>query len=190
MSRSFRFDDPFFPVPAAAVDADPAATIAELYFRVARLEQALEEQRQGALAEQAELLLSQVDIADALVRLAESIGVPTSAQQAMLARGVAELGKQFMADLERRGVTPIEALGRSLEKEHSDAVAYEPSAEVDEGVVLREVQPGYLWRGNVLRRAQVVVSGRPPSEGEGVADGQPPKAHTADSQVRQGAKGR
>lgn len=162
MPKSFRFDDPFYPVPAAAVDADPAATIAELFFRVARLEQALQEQRVLASAEQAGLLLAQVGISDALVSLVERIGVPASAQQAMLARGVAELGQKLMADLRERGVTPIETLGLAVDAEHSDVAGYEANAQIPEGIVLREVQMGYLWRGGVLRRAQVVVSGTPP----------------------------
>ncbi len=163
MSRSLRFDDPYVPVPPAAVDADPATTIAELFFRVARLEQSLQEERLEAQAEQGEMLLAQIEISDALVRLVESIGVPTSAQQAMLVRGVAELGQRFMLGLRRWGVTPIETLGRSPERETSDIVGYEPGTDVPDGTVLREALSGYLWRGTVLRRAQVIVSGRAPA---------------------------
>ncbi len=162
MSRSLRFDDPYVPVPPAAIDADPATTIAELFFRVARLEQSLQAERLEAQAEQGETLLAQVEISDALVRLVESIGVPTSAQQAMLVRGVAALGQRFMDGLRRWGVTPIEALGRPPDRETSDVAGYEPGPDVPDGTVLREELSGYLWRGTVLRRARVIVSGRAP----------------------------
>jgi len=144
------------------MDADPAATIEELFYRVARLEHSLQEARIEAQAEEAEILVAQIEISDALVRLAESIGVPTSAQMAMLARGVTELGQRFMAGLARWGVGPIETLGRPPDRETCDIMGYEVAAGVPDGLVLRETLPGYLWRGLVLRRAQVIVSGRAP----------------------------
>ena len=128
MAKALAFDDPFLPVPAAAIDADPAAAMRELYFRVARLEQSLQEQRVLASAEMAEVLLSQIAIADELTHVVESIGVPTNAQHAMLARGVAALGRRIMEDLGRRGVAPIETLGKPLDPDHSDAVGHEPRA--------------------------------------------------------------
>jgi molecular chaperone GrpE len=166
MAKALAFDDPFLPVPAAAIDADPAAAMRELYFRVARLEQSLQEQRVLASAEMAEVLLSQVAIADELAHVVESIGVPTNAQHAMLARGVAALGRRIMEDLRKRGVAPIETLGRPLDPDHSDAVGQEPRAGVEEGTVLQEVRAGYVWRDLVLRRAQVIVCGRAPQTEE------------------------
>lgn len=173
MAPSLRFDDPYIPVPPAAIDADPAAAMRELFFRVARLEHSLREQRVLAAAEMAEVILSQVAIADELARVVEGIGVPTNAQNAMLARGVAALGRQIMEDLRERGVTPIETLGKPPDPDHSDVVGYEDGAGVAEGTVLREVQVGYVWRDMILRRAQVVVSGQAPAQAEPGAGGEP-----------------
>jgi len=136
MAPSLRFDDPYIPVPPAAIDTDPAAAMRELFFRVARLEHSLREQRVLAAAEMAEVILSQVAIADELARVVEGIGVPTNAQNAMLARGVAALGRQIMEDLRERGVTPIETLGKPPDPDHSDVVGYEDGAGVAEGTVI------------------------------------------------------
>jgi len=158
MPHGLDFDDPFFPVPSAAVDADPAAAMRELFYRVARLEQAVEEQRAQAVSDLADVLLTHVTLSDDLGRIAERIGIPTNAQQAMLARSVAALGQKVMAILRHHEVAPIEVLGRPVDASHSDVVGEEVRADLPAGTVVREEQVGYRWRHGVLRRAKVVVS--------------------------------
>jgi len=133
-------------------------TIRELFFRVARLEQSIQEERVRASADVADLLLVHIGLSDAIAEMIESIGVPTTAQEAVLARKIASLGQQCMAVLGDHQVVAIETLGRPVDPEHSDIVGEEPSPDLPEGTVLREVAAGYLWKSGVLRRARVVVS--------------------------------
>jgi molecular chaperone GrpE (heat shock protein) len=157
MPSTIRFDDPFIPVPAAAVDADPAAAMRELYFRIARLEQSLQEQRVQAVSEKGDLLLALIALSDEVSRVVESMGMPTSAQHAMLARSVAAFGQAVIAALAQQGVTPIDTIGLPLDDAHSDVVGSDVRGDLAPSTVLREVRTGYRWQGAVLRRAQVVI---------------------------------
>lgn len=164
MSHTFRFDDPFYPLPSAAMDADPVAAMRELFYRVARLEQSLQEQRVHYESDLADALLTHIALVDDLARAVERIGVPTNAQHAVIARNVAALGQKVMAVLRHHQVTAIETLGKRLDVTHSDVIGEEERPDLPEGTVVREEQVGYLWRYGVLRRARVVVSVRPGRE--------------------------
>lgn len=160
MTDAPAFEEPFYPVPPAAMDADPVSAMRELFYRVARLEQSLQEARVQAAADLADVLLAQVSLSDDLTAICEEIGVPRNAQYAMLARSITSLGQKVMAILKHHQVEPIEVVGRPLNPAHSDVVREELRRDVAPGTVLREERVGYTWRGGVLRRAQVVVSTR------------------------------
>ena len=64
MSDVFSFDDPFYPVPPEAADADPEALVQELIQRVVTSERALDQERVQAIADKRDLLLDLVSLAD------------------------------------------------------------------------------------------------------------------------------
>ncbi len=158
MTDPFRFDDPFYPVPPAAVDADPAATIRELFYRVARLEQGLEESHVQAGADLGEVLLDLVSLSDDIRRIVERWGIATNAQEAALVRSVVALGRKLNAILDHHEVRPVNTIGQPLDPKTSDVVEVEARDNIAPHMVLREVQAGYVWRHGLLRRAKVVVS--------------------------------
>ncbi len=66
--------------------------------------------------------------------------------------------QDFLADF---GVNAIEAVGQKFDPNQHEALAQEPSADVAEGIVLRQVRKGYKLRDRLLRPANVVVSTGP-----------------------------
>ena len=161
MSDRFRFDDTFYPVPPAAVDADPVKAIRDLVGRVGRLEQTVEQQRAQARSELREVMLELVSLADDITNIVERWGVTTKAQDAAIAGSVLALGRRLLTILKCHRVEPVNTLGACLDPSTSDVVGSEPRENMEPNVVLREVQTGYTWPHGLLRRALVVVSARP-----------------------------
>ena len=61
----------------------------------------------------------------------------------------------FLAD---NGLQPIDAEGQKFDPNLHEAIAHEPSAEVPEGVVIRQTRRGYRLKERLLRPSSVVVS--------------------------------
>jgi len=158
MSERFRFDEAFYPVPAAAIDANPAGTIKDLLYRVSKLEENLEEQHAQATSDLADLLLEIISFSDDLTMVAERWGVATKAQDAAIIGGVVALGRRLVAILKRHQVEAVNTIGEPFDPSTSDIAATETSTTVPPNVVLREMQVGYSWPNGLLRRAKVVVS--------------------------------
>ncbi|MEA3407419.1 MAG: nucleotide exchange factor GrpE [Chloroflexota bacterium] len=158
MGEEFQFEEEFYPVPPAAADADPAATMRELFYRVSRLEQSLEEERIQARDDAKEILLDVLSLYDAVGEIVERWGVTTKAQEASLVGSVVGFGKKLLAVLERHRVKPIETLGKPLDPTTSDVVDTEVRQGMPADTVLREEQIGYTWPNGLLRRAKVVIS--------------------------------
>ena len=91
MSDRLRIDDEFIPLPPSAVDADPVATMRELFFRISRLEHAMEEQRVQAATDLGEVLVEVASLTDDIHRIVERWGVSRNAQEAALIRSVVAL---------------------------------------------------------------------------------------------------
>jgi len=74
--------------------------------------------------------------------------------------------KQLVECLKRIGVVPMRAKGNEFDPMLHEAVMREPSNEFGDGVVIEELQRGYLLGERVLRHAMVKVAmgGEPPSE--------------------------
>ena len=170
MSDKFLFDDAFFPVPPDAVDADPVATMRELFLRVGQVEQSLEEQKAEAHADLRDTLLDILSLSDEITGIIERWGVTTRAQEATIMGAVVSVGRGLLAIPNAHGVKPINTIGQLVDTETSDVVGTEVSSDVPEGTVLREVRIGYVWPPHgILRRAEVVVSAKESSVPTGVS---------------------
>ena len=75
-----------------------------------------------------------------------------------LAEGIQMIYKQFLSFLERRGVTPIEAVGELFDPTQHQAILHLESESVPENRVIQEFQRGYLLHNRVIRPAMVSVS--------------------------------
>ncbi|MGE5584959.1 MAG: nucleotide exchange factor GrpE [Bacillota bacterium] len=83
-----------------------------------------------------------------------------------ITQGLDLVMNKFLECLEREGITPISASGEPYDPMRHEAILRVPTAEVEEGTVLDEVQRGYASRDRVIRPALVTVACRPASESE------------------------
>ncbi len=73
-------------------------------------------------------------------------------------KGVDMIFRQFAGVLEAEGVKPIEAVGQPFNPEFHQAIMQVESEEHDEGIVVEEVQKGYIMKDKVIRPSMVKVS--------------------------------
>ena len=71
--------------------------------------------------------------------------------------GMCMIHKQMLAELEKIGVTPIEAVGKEFDPNFHNAVMQVESDEFESGVVAQELQKGYMYRDTVVRYSMVGV---------------------------------
>ena len=101
------------------------------------------------------LLKKILPIVDDFERSVES----TTEEQGMdpFVKGVAMIRNKFAKLLEEEGVTKIKALGEPFDVEFHEAMMRQPSDE-PEDIILNELEPGYIYKGKVIRHAKVIVS--------------------------------
>ena len=71
--------------------------------------------------------------------------------------GMCMIHKQMLGELEKIGVTPIEAVGKEFDPNFHNAVMQVESEEFESGVVAQELQKGYMYRDTVVRYSMVGV---------------------------------
>ncbi|MEF2247275.1 MULTISPECIES: nucleotide exchange factor GrpE [unclassified Paenibacillus] len=76
-----------------------------------------------------------------------------------LAKGVEMIFKQLAQVLEQEGLKPMTTVGEVFNPDFHQAIMQVESDEYEEGIVVEEVQKGYLMKEKVLRPAMVKVSG-------------------------------
>ncbi|WP_172249696.1 nucleotide exchange factor GrpE [Saccharibacillus deserti] len=74
-------------------------------------------------------------------------------------KGVKMIHRQFENVLQAEGLTAMETVGQPFNPEFHQAVMTVESDEVEEGIVVEELQKGYMLKDKVLRPAMVKVSG-------------------------------
>ncbi len=89
------------------------------------------------------------------------------------ASGVKIVFGQLSDFLKKGGVETIESVGTAFDPAVHEAVAYQPSAEAAEGIVIYETRKGYRMGDQVIRPASVIVSsGAPQTAAEAPDDAQ------------------
>jgi molecular chaperone GrpE len=73
-------------------------------------------------------------------------------------KGVELIYKQFQDLLARRGVTPLETVGKDFDPRFHQAITHEESPGRREGEVIDEVRRGYMHGDRLLRPAMVKVA--------------------------------
>ena len=73
--------------------------------------------------------------------------------------GVALVQERLLRILASQGLEPIRPLGEAFDPELQDAIAQQPAPGKKPGTVIDVAQPGYRFKGRVLRHAKVVVAG-------------------------------
>ncbi len=111
---------------------------------------------------QEEILLEFLPILDNLERALQlaraDAAVATEPVAEKFLEGVEMIVRLFQTTLEKRGVTPIAAVGQLFDPAFHQAVQRVESPDGRDNVVVEEVQRGYLFEGKVLRPAMVKVA--------------------------------
>ncbi|GLX69187.1 nucleotide exchange factor GrpE [Paenibacillus glycanilyticus] len=76
-----------------------------------------------------------------------------------LAKGVDMIFRQLEQTLQQEGLKAMEAVGQPFNPEFHQAIMTVESDEHEEGIIVEEVQKGYVLKDRVLRPAMVKVSG-------------------------------
>ncbi len=122
-----------------------------------------DEERYAGQASATEALLRKVlGVADDLARALEH--VPADQQESPWVEGVTAIERKLVGALESEGVTAVASVGQVFDPRLHEAVSMEPTDEVAEGTVTRELQKGYQLRDRVLRPALVVVATPPTTD--------------------------
>lgn len=83
--------------------------------------------------------------------------VPDEEKESGFANGMRMIYKQMLDELEKLGVTPIEAVGQEFDPTFHNAVMQVESEEYESGVVAQELLKGYMYRETVVRHSMVAV---------------------------------
>lgn len=114
-----------------------------------------ERQEAGSRA-QADLVQGLVEVLDDIMRFAHLD--PATVDSATVVQGVAMVEKKVMKSLAGHGLEIVDPVGRMFDPAFHEAVGTEAAASAEEDhLVARVYQPGYLFRGQLLRPARVVV---------------------------------
>ncbi|MDP8219459.1 MAG: nucleotide exchange factor GrpE [Candidatus Theseobacter exili] len=110
-----------------------------------------EELRKVALDEVAQELL---EVLDNIQRAICADNNSANNYQALY-EGVKIVERQMLECLSKKGIIPLESVGKPFNTDFQEAVMVVPAEE--EGIVVQEVSKGYLINGRLLREAKVVV---------------------------------
>ena len=98
------------------------------------------------------------DLLPILDNFERALQAPAGPDTDAFRKGIELIHKQMLDLLQKRGVTPIEALGSDFDPNFHQAVIHEPSTAHREGEVMEELQRGYLLGERLLRPAMVKVA--------------------------------
>jgi molecular chaperone GrpE len=160
--------------PKAQLQADVQAAkaeVAEWQDRFLRKAAEFENYRKRSDKEKSEsmslaksaVLIEFLPVADACERalkiFIESREAPGQLQQYQ--DGVELLYRQAIDALGRTGVVAMQTEGKPFDPHLHEAISREETHDLDEGMVIRELRRGYLFKDKLLRPAQVIVSVHP-----------------------------
>ena len=116
----------------------------------------MRERQEAGTRAQAELVKQLLDVLDDIGRFAHVD--PTTVDAATVVRGVDMVEKKMLKALGALGLEVVNPLDQPFDPAVQEAVATEPApSREDDNVVGRVYQPGYVYGGQLLRPARVVV---------------------------------
>ena len=145
-------------------DADVAQQLAEQRDKYLRLaaeydnfrKRSNKERQEAQSRGQADLLKGMLDVLDDIGRFAHVDPASTNAETVV--EGVAMVEKKLQKTLGSLGLEVVNPAGQPFDPALHEAVMTEPAASAQEDhLVARVFQPGYLFNGQLLRPARVVV---------------------------------
>jgi molecular chaperone GrpE len=103
-----------------------------------------------------------LSVVDNLTRALAAIPAETREDEAMkpLVAGLEATGREMDSVLGKHGITRIAAMGLPLDPNQHQAMVEIPSADVEPGTIVAEMQAGYMIKDRLLRPALVGVAKR------------------------------
>jgi molecular chaperone GrpE len=98
------------------------------------------------------LILNLLPVLDDMERALSAL--PPKLEKQNWVDGMKLIYRKFQSIMEAQGITPIEAVGKPFDPSIHEAVS---QIEGQEGMVMEEIQKGYILRDRVLRPSMVVV---------------------------------
>ena len=74
--------------------------------------------------------------------------------------------KEFASALEKNNITKIDTIDKKFDPNLHQAMMEIENSELDEGIVVQEIQSGYIMYDRLLRPAMVSVSKKPQQKSE------------------------
>jgi len=152
-------DDDAPAAPAAA--GEEAQSEDDRYLRLAAeydnfRKRSIKERLEAGSRAQAELVRRLVDALDDLARFAHVD--PATTDATTLVQGVEMVEKKLLRELNALGLEVLNPVDQAFDPAVHEAVATEPTpAKEDDHMVARVYQAGYLFQGQLIRPARVVV---------------------------------
>jgi molecular chaperone GrpE len=140
--------------------------IEELNDKYLRLLSDYDNFRKRTLREKADLIKSAssylltefLPVADDFDRALEAVNNATDIKS--VAEGLNLIKQKFTSVLTRNGVEPIKSIGEKFDVDFHEALTTQPTEdESKKGIIVDEIQKGYILNGKVLRYSKVVVAG-------------------------------
>ena len=75
-----------------------------------------------------------------------------------LLKGVKIIYDHLLGVLKSQGVEQIQSTGEKFDPAHHEAITHRAEEEKEDGIVLKELQKGYMSNGRVIRASRVVVN--------------------------------
>ncbi len=146
------------PAPVQSELDEQKKANAELNERLLRLAADFENFRRRTERErQSVIAMANERFAVDLLEVADNFDRAVKADDAHLREGLMQIRQLFSAQLERHGVTPVDALNKPFNPAEHDAIAHVPSPQ-PEGTVIDVVSSGYRMHEKIIRHAKVAVS--------------------------------
>ncbi len=85
-------------------------------------------------------------------------------EEPKLTEAVRLIEREFLRVLAKKGIVPIETVGKTFDPQYHDAVSVEVTPEKPDGEIVEEVRRGWMMEGRVLRPSGVRLAKAPPPE--------------------------
>ena len=150
--------------PSSTVGSDAERLLAEQHDRYLRLaaeydnyrKRSVRERQEASVRGQADMLRGLLDALDDLTRFAHVD--PGATDTKTVVDGAAMVERKMLKSLTGIGLEVINPVDQTFDPSHMEAVATEPAlSREDDHVVAKVYQQGYLFKGQLLRPARVVV---------------------------------
>ena len=92
-----------------------------------------------------------------IIEVLDNFDRAVKADDAHLREGIVQIQHLLSSQLQRHGITPLDALNKPFNPAEHEAIAHVPSEE-KEGIVVDQVARGYRMHDKVIRYAKVAVS--------------------------------